>query len=929
MKKFLSAALVAAFLLPLIPTSLRAQFTPGNVAVLRTGSGSEGLVNTGNSLFVDQYTTNGLLVNTVTIPNTYPTGLILSGVAGTEGGLTRSLDRTVLVFTGYNTNRASTAGSLGSTTGAAVTRGYAVIDAAENYTFKQARPDIFSANNPRCAATDGTNNFWLAGGSSGTLYLQPPSGGPVTVQSSIANTRYVKAVNGTVYFTTQASSTAGLWSLGGLPNAATTPAQIIATGSSSSPCQFAINLDGTVIYIGDQRATTSGGGIQKWVNNGTGWTNIYTLTNNLGTNGPFGLTADFSGTSTVLFATSVDASTNRLVSLVDTNANAVGTIIARAPANTLFKGVDLVPDLRPVITSQPKSQSVLSGSSTTLSVGAESVSAVNFQWQHAGTNLPNATISTLGLTSITSAVGGAYRVIVGNPAGSITSVVATLTVTVVASAPVITTQPLNQTNYAGADIIFTSAASGTDPLAYQWQFNSGDITGATNASLVLTNLELSQTGNYRVVVTNSAGSTNSQPAHLLVRPVPPTVTNQPGSQTVLSGTTVSFEVAATGTAPLTYQWTFNNANIADGGDYKGTTTSTLTISNTKLEAGGLYYVKIANDGGTTNSAPALLTVLERAPSTVIPYATPGQVYTQNFDSLPAAGDVSVNANNPVTVGAVTFGLNNPFDFGFPIISSASLGGLGLSNTMSGWYGLGVLTSKFGASLGDQSTGGIISFGPTNNAATNRALGLISTSSTGPTAFGVKFVNTSGTNLSLITLHFTGELWRQQPTAKTLSLGYLIDPVATNQFSTNVTDWLNALDVNFPTNAFAVLDGTAATNQLSLGLTNLSIPNWAPGSAFWLVWQMTNAAGSSQGLAIDNFSFSANPIPQVSLSIQSTAGNVVLAWPSSALGYQLQQSTNLAWAGGWVISTNTVITSGANNTVTVPTGTGAIYYRLAQ
>ena len=104
----------------------------------------------------------------------------------------------------------------------------------------------------------------------------------------------------------------------------------------------------------------------------------------------------------------------------------------------------------------------------------------------------------------------------------------------------------------------------------------------------------------------------------------------------------------------------------------------------------------------------------------------GSVYTQNFDSLPDPGATSVNSSNPVTINGVTYSLANPYDFAYPVIASGSSGGLGIS-ALAGWYGTSVLLSRFGATDGDQTTGGQISFGLPNSS--NRALGLLATSST--------------------------------------------------------------------------------------------------------------------------------------------------------------------------------------------------------
>ena len=76
-----------------------------------------------------------------------------------------------------------------------------------------------------------------------------------------------------------------------------------------------------------------------------------------------------------------------------------------------------------------------------------------------------------------------------------------------------------------------------------------------------------------------------------------------------------------------------------------------------------------------------------------------------------------------------------------------------------------IDSKFGATDGDQTTGGQISFGLPGSS--NRALGLLATSSTGGTAFGVRFINGTGITLTRMNLQFTGEVWRQSNLPKTL------------------------------------------------------------------------------------------------------------------------------------------------------------------
>ena len=84
------------------------------------------------------------------------------------------------------------------------------------------------------------------------------------------------------------------------------------------------------------------------------------------------------------------------------------------------------------------------------------------------------------------------------------------------SAPVITSQPTNQTVTVGGTSTFSITASGAAPLSYQWNFNGTNLSGATNTSLTLTNVQWNQAGNYAVLVTNLYGSILSSNAVLTV-----------------------------------------------------------------------------------------------------------------------------------------------------------------------------------------------------------------------------------------------------------------------------------------------------------------------------------------------------------------------------------------------------------------------------
>jgi hypothetical protein len=84
------------------------------------------------------------------------------------------------------------------------------------------------------------------------------------------------------------------------------------------------------------------------------------------------------------------------------------------------------------------------------------------------------------------------------------------------TAPTIVNQPISQTGFRSNSVTFSVSASGANPLAYQWFFNSNVLAGATNTTLPLANLQTNQAGSYFVVVTNGFGGVTSSIATLTV-----------------------------------------------------------------------------------------------------------------------------------------------------------------------------------------------------------------------------------------------------------------------------------------------------------------------------------------------------------------------------------------------------------------------------
>src|SRR6266498_919228 len=212
----------------------------------------------------------------------------------------------------------------------------------------------------------------------------------------------------------------------------------------------------------------------------------------------------------------------------------------------------------PTIFRQPQGTNVFEGTDVILSVGVIGTPPLHYQWLNFGTEIPNETNSTLVFSNITEELGSSYQVVITNLYGMQQSDVAEVMV-MPTQPPSITREPQSASRYAGRTVVFKVEATGGAHLTYQWQSNEVDIAGATTNMLTFPNVQPSAEADYRVIVSNSAGSVTSMVATL----------------TVILVTPGTYEALLLDDNPVAY-WRLNEASGTVAHDYAGGIDGTYT-----------------------------------------------------------------------------------------------------------------------------------------------------------------------------------------------------------------------------------------------------------------------------------------------------------------------------------------------------------------
>ncbi|HXJ55538.1 MAG TPA: hypothetical protein VNU68_02630, partial [Verrucomicrobiae bacterium] len=163
------------------------------------------------------------------------------------------------------------------------------------------------------------------------------------------------------------------------------------------------------------------------------------------------------------------------------------------------------------------------GRDTRFIVTAFGAGPLSYQWRHNGVDITGATNALLSLSQLQTTDAGTYSVLVSDGLASASTNVANL---FVRTDVVVVTQPESWALPEGFPATFRVTTGGAGPFRYQWRHGGSDIANATNATLFLAHIGISDAGNYDVVVSNPYTNATSQPATLTVLPAGPTSVGQ-------------------------------------------------------------------------------------------------------------------------------------------------------------------------------------------------------------------------------------------------------------------------------------------------------------------------------------------------------------------------------------------------------------------
>ncbi len=257
------------------------------------------------------------------------------------------------------------------------------------------------------------------------------------------------------------------------------------------------------------------------------------------------------------------------------------------------------------IAQHPLSVKVCENEQAIFSVAATGAGVLTYQWKKGAINIAGATSDTFKINTASLNDTGNYSCEVTGICGVAITNTVHLQVNPLTR---IAQQPLPITLCDKEQAVFSVVATGAGVLTYQWKKGNTNIVGATSDTFKINSVTLNDTGDYTCIITGLCGNIITNTVHLQVNPLT-RIAQHPLPVTVCEKEQVIFNLVATGTGVLTYQWKKGAINIV------GATSDALKIHSVTRNDSGNYICEVTGGCGTAVTTATRLAL--NIPTTII------------------------------------------------------------------------------------------------------------------------------------------------------------------------------------------------------------------------------------------------------------------------------------------------------------------------
>ncbi|MBU3659095.1 MAG: hypothetical protein FGM14_04450 [Flavobacteriales bacterium] len=477
-------------------------FTACNLVVYRVGDGSTTLTNAAVPVSIQEVSTTGSVVQTVS-SLFVGSNLLTQGGTSTSSGFLNS-NNGYLAVPGLNTTLGTASASAENSKVTHIIDGSVTLNSRILHPTTGTMP--FTSNTYRSVVPVTATTFYCAGTATSTGGVWYYDGASFTqIYNTQNNVRNIEIFNGNLYVSIGAGTARGIYQIGtGLPTTTGQTATLLFSNdqANSSVYNFSISPDGCTAYLADDgTGALALAGITKFIKTSGVWSSSFTYTASGSTRG---LVVDYTTSNPKIYATTAPSNgvvCNTLISLTDNGTSFTSNWSLAAGSNYGFDGVDFTPNSTtsisvPDVTAQSFNV-CQNGTSQTITATATSPSALTYQWYSntvndfcGATAIPSATNATY--TPPVNALGTTYYFLMvkGPCSNYIHSTLATVTVNANPTASIAPT-----TLCAGSTATLTASGGGT----YLWS-PGGQTTNQ---------ISINSAGTYSVTVTDSNNCTNS------------------------------------------------------------------------------------------------------------------------------------------------------------------------------------------------------------------------------------------------------------------------------------------------------------------------------------------------------------------------------------------------------------------------------------